>query len=686
MDHPPAAARIAELREQLLYHNYRYYVLDDPLVADSEYDQLLRELQDLEEQFPDLLTPDSPTQRVGAAPREELGTVVHNLPMLSLESLYSAEDFERFLERVEREAGVVELVAEPKFDGLAVELVYVEGALLTASTRGDGLVGEDVSDNLRTLRTVPLRLIRTEGAPPLPPRLEVRGEVIFPTAAFRRLNQTREEAGEPVFANPRNAAAGSLRQLDAQITAARPLEIYFYGIGQMEGADFATEEELVSTLPRWGLRVDERVRLVVGREAARDFYRDLEAAREDLPFEIDGVVFKVNDHAVQAAMGERSRSPRWAVAYKFPARQATTRLRSIFVSVGRTGVLTPVAMLEPVPIGGVTVSRASLHNIEEIERKDLRIGDNLLVERAGDVIPYVVKPIVEDRTGAEQIFHMPEACPVCGTPAIRTPGEPFVRCPNLDCPAQLEGHLGHFASRYALDIEGLGEKLARQLVSTGLVRSLPDLYDLTEEQLTALERMGAKSAQNLLAQLARSKQTTLPRFLLALSIPQVGEHVAGLLAAHFGNLEALLASTPEELQAIPGVGPEIATSVHDFLAEPRNLAVIRGLLAHGVQPAPVPRSAAAAGPLAGQTFVFTGTLESYTREAAGRLVQERGGKVIGSVSKKTNYVVAGADPGSKRAQAEKLGVALLDEAAFQRLLDETSGPPPEPVALTLPLD
>lgn len=673
MDRESALARIQELREQIHYHNYRYYVLDSPVISDEEYDRLMRELEDLEEQFPDLVTPDSPTQRVGAPPREELGTVPHALPMLSLESIYSEAEFLRFLERVERETGrSPELIAEPKYDGLAVELVYEDGVLVSGSTRGDGYVGEDVTDNLRTIKTVPLRLIRAEGAPPIPPLVEARGEVLLPREAFQRLNRAREEAGEPIFANPRNAAAGSLRQLDSRITASRPLEIYCYAVGRVEGITFATEWEVLQALSGWGLRVDRRVAVCHGSAEAIAFHERMLRERDALPYEIDGVVFKVNDRALQEAMGERSRSPRWAVAYKFPARQSTTKLRDIMVSVGRTGILTPVALLEPVEIGGVTVSRASLHNIEEIERKDVRIGDTLLVERAGDVIPYVVKPIVENRTGQERRFEMPDRCPVCGTPVLRTLGEPIVRCPSLDCPAQLEGRLQHLASRGALDIEGLGEKLAAQLVREGLVKTLPDLYDLTKEQLVALERMGEKSAQNLLDQLERSKQTTLARFLYALSIPQVGAHVAGLLADHFGSLEALMAASEEELQGIPGIGPEIARSVYQFFAEPRNQETIRGLLARGVRPqAARPAAPAPAGPLAGKTFVFTGALATFTREEAAEAVRARGGRVTDSVSRKTDYVVVGADPGSKRDKALELGVALLDEEAFRALLTET---------------
>ena len=680
MTHTAAAQRIADLREQIDHHNYQYYVLDSPVIADSEYDALMRELEALEEQFPDLVTPDSPTQRVGAPPREELGTVRHSVPMLSLESIYSEEEFHRFLDRVQRETGGEQaLVAEPKYDGLAVELVYRDGRLESGSTRGDGYTGEEVTDNLRTIKTIPLRLHRGPGAPPLPALLEARGEVLLPRASFQRLNRAREEAGEPLFANPRNAAAGSLRQLDSALTAARPLEMYCYGLGRVEGAAFATEWEIVEKLRAWGLRVDQRVKLLANFEQSLAFHEQMAAARDDLPYEIDGVVFKVNDRALQTKMGERSRSPRWAVAYKFAARQATTKLRDIFVSVGRTGALTPVALLEPVQIGGVTVSRASLHNIEEVERKDVRIGDTLLVERAGDVIPYVVKPILEDRTGSERVFQMPDKCPVCGTPVVRVPGEPLIRCTSLDCPAQLEGHLQHFASRLALDIEGLGEKLCSQLVREGLVKRLPDLYDLTEERLVPLERMGNKSAENLRRELEHSKQPPLPRFIYGLSVPQVGEHVAGLLAAHFGTLEALLEGSEEELPSIPGIGPEIARSVYQFFAEPRNRQIIADLRAHGLAPQPVPRTPRVApGPLQDKTFVFTGALETFTRDQAAGAVTDHGARVTDSVSKKTDYVVVGTDPGSKRDKAEKLGVKLLTEPEFQALLEAAAAPPPGP--------
>ncbi len=662
-----AEQRIATLREQLREHNYRYYVLDSPLISDAEYDALLRELEELEDRYPDLVTPDSPTQRVGAPPREELGTVRHSIPMLSLESIYSEAEYQRFIERMQREVGYVpELIGEPKYDGLAVELVYREGVLVTGSTRGDGYTGEDVTDNLRTIRNLPLRL-RHSGEQPLPSLVEVRGEVLLPLRAFRRLNRQREEAGEPIFANPRNAAAGSLRQLDSRITASRPLEVYCYAVGQVEGVEFATEGEVLETLRNWGLRVDKLIRLCPDAQTALEFHRELETQRDDLPYEIDGVVFKTNDRSLQTALGERSRSPRWAVAFKFPARQKTTKLRDIVVSVGRTGVLTPVAILEPVEIGGVKVSRASLHNLEEIERKDIRLGDTLLVERAGDVIPYVVKPLVENRTGQEQRFHMPDHCPVCGSQVLRTEGDPLAHCLNLDCPAQLEGRLQHYAGRGALDIEGLGEKLAHQFVETGLVKHLPDLYALNLERLVSLERMGEKSARNLLDQLERSKRTTLPRFLYALSIPHVGEHVATLLATHFGSLERLRNADEQELLSIPGIGPEIAASVYRFLHERRNLETLERLLEHGVQPQAA--ESAAPGPLTDKTFVFTGGLQDFTREQAAAAVQARGGHVSGSVSARTSYVVVGEDPGSKRDRALELGIPTLTEGEFKALLE-----------------
>ncbi len=667
MNKPEAQKRIEELREQIRYHNYRYYVLDDPVISDAEYDQLFNELLELEQQCPQLVTTDSPTQRVGAPPRDELGTVAHSTPMLSLQSIYEEEDFLHFLDTVAQEAqGPVSFVAEPKYDGLAVELVYVGGVLQVAATRGDGFVGEDITDNVRTITSVPLRLIQSEDAPPVPGLLELRGEIFMPVADFRELNRQREADGQPPFANPRNAAAGAVRQLDSAITASRPLDMYGYALGRVEGYQFASEWEVIQTLPKWGIKIDQRNALCTSASECLEYYQQLAHRRDELPYEIDGVVFKVNDFGLQEALGVRTRSPRWAVAYKFAGRQATTRIEEITVSVGRTGVLTPVALLQPVPIGGVRISRASLHNQDEIDRKDVRIGDTVLVERAGDVIPYVVKVIPEQRDGTQQKFRLPDNCPVCGTTVARSEGDPIIRCPNIDCPAQIEGRIQHFASRQGLDIDGLGEKLAAQLVRTGLVKHLPDLYDLTKEQLAGLERMADKSAQNLLDALQASKQTTLPRFLYALGIFQVGEHIARLLADHFGSLAAIMAVSHEELVAIHEIGPEIASSIRQFFDEPRNRRVVQALLQRGIR---FEQMWSTTPTLEGLCFVFTGALTEFSRDEASRLVEQRGGRVTSSVSGNTDYLVVGEDPGSKYDKARQLGVETLDEEGFKELLE-----------------
>ncbi len=668
MNKQQAQERIEQLQEQIRHHNYRYYVRDEPVISDAEYDRLFQELQQLEEQHPQLITPDSPTQRVGAPPREELGTVEHTIPMLSLQSVYEEEDFRHFLQTVTDEAGDdVSFVAEPKYDGLAVELIYIDGVLQVASTRGDGLVGENITDNVRTIRTVPLRLMESEGAPPVPSLLEIRSEVFMPVADFHQLNRQREAQGQSPFANPRNAAAGSVRPLDSTITASRPLDTYAYAVGRAEGHAFSDEWEVLQTLPKWGVRVDDRNTLCASAQECLDYYQQLAQQREGLPYEIDGVVFKVNDFALQQALGSRTRSPRWAVAYKFAARQATTTIKDIIVSVGRTGALTPVAMLEPVQISGVTVSRASLHNQDEIDRKDIRIGDTALVERAGDVIPYVVKVISEQRDGTQHQFRIPDECPVCGTGVLRTEDDPIARCPNLDCLAQIEGRIEHFASRRGLDIDGLGEKLIAQLVETGLVKRLPDLYDLTQDQLTGLERMADKSAQNVLDALEASKKTTLPRFLYALGIFQVGEHIAHLLADHLGTLVAIMDASYDELVAIHEIGPEIATSLRRFFGAPQNRQVVADLLEREIQ---IEQAQQVAATLAGVSFVFTGALKEFSRDQARQAVEQRGGRVTSSVSRNTGYVVVGSDPGSKYDAARELGVNILDEEAFKRLLTE----------------
>lgn len=664
-----ARRRAEELRREINYHNYRYYVLDSPVISDAEYDELMAELRRIEAQYPELVTPDSPTQRVGAPPRDELPPATHRLPMLSLDTVFDEAEVANWVRMVRDTTGRehVAFVAEPKFDGLAVELVYENGVLTLASTRGDGYTGEDVTPNVKTIRQVPLRLLQDKSAPPVPALLEVRGEVYMRIADFEALNREREKAGEPIFANPRSAAAGSLRQLDPNITASRPLSIFLYDVGVVEGAEFPTQWAVLNALKAWGFPVCELSRRASGLEELLAYHEELLSKRDALPYEIDGVVYKVDDRTLHEVLGARTRSPRWAVAHKFPPRQKTTKLLDILWSVGRTGIITPVAILEPVNIGGVTVSRATLHNLDELARKDVRIGDQVLVQRAGDVIPQVVMPIKDLRTGKEKIPTPPRTCPVCGGETVRFEGEPFLRCTNLDCPAQLKGHIEHFASKLGMDIDGLGEKLVEQLVDKGLVKRLPDLYDLSVEQLAALERMGPKSAQNLVSALQASKKTTLPRFLYSLGILHVGEGVARALAQHFGDLDSLMNASEEELLAVPGIGPEIARSVHEFFSEPSNRKTVQDLLERGVvvEGAPV---RPVSQDLAGKTFVFTGALQSFTRDEASKLVLERGGRVTDSVSRKTDYVVAGADPGSKLQKARDLGVTVLDEESFKQLL------------------
>lgn len=662
-----AAERVAQLRQLINYHNYRYYVLDDPQIADAEYDQLLRELQELEAAHPELITPDSPTQRVGAAPLAAFGEVRHGQPLLSLENIFSDEDLQEFDRRVREGLGrdKVVYVAEPKLDGLSVNLRYQDGVLVQAGTRGDGQVGEDVTANIRTIRTVPLRL-QGEGWPAL---LEVRGEVVIRRADFERLNATRLEQGEKTFANPRNAAAGSLRQLDPRTTAARPLSFFTFGTGQSSSAIASTHWEVLQRLREWGFLVYDQIQRVEGIDGCREYYRRLVEQRDELPFEIDGVVYKVDDLAARDELGVTARAPRWAAAHKLPAMEATTRVDRIWASVGRTGVLTPVAELEPVVVGGVTVSRATLHNLDEVRRKDVRPGDTVLVRRAGDVIPEVMAVVSERRPEDSQPWEMPARCPVCDSEVVRLDGEAAHRCMGgLFCPAQRVGAILHFASRRAMDIEGLGEKLVHQLVDKGWVRTPADLYSLSHERLAGLERMGDKSADKLLAAIDRSRNTTLARFLYALGISQVGEVTAAQLAQHFGDLDPLMEASEEALQAVPDVGPVVAQSIAHFFAEPHNREVIAALRAAGVQWEKVERPAK--GPLVGKSFVLTGTLPTLTREEAKARIQAAGGRVVSSVSAKTDYVVAGDNPGSKLEKAERLKVPILDEQALLSLLAE----------------
>jgi len=662
--------RAAELREQLNLHNYRYYVLDDPQVPDSEYDRLMRELQSLEQQFPDLIVPDSPTQRVGAQPLDGFGEVLHRMPMLSLENAFSDTEMVDFDRRVRErlgEAGEIIYTAEPKLDGLAISLRYESGVLVQAATRGDGRRGENVTHNVRTIPSVPLRLLGEDW----PQVLEVRGEIYMPLAGFEQLNQRARVNGEKGFANPRNAAAGSLRQLDPKITAQRPLAMYCYGFGEISDAPLAaTQSESIRRLTDWGLRISPEMRTVEGAAGCLDYYREIGERRATLDYEIDGVVFKVDSLEQQQRLGFVSRAPRWAIAQKFPAQEEMTRLLAIDIQVGRTGALTPVARLEPVTVAGVTVTNATLHNEEEIRRKDIRVGDSVIIRRAGDVIPQVVRSIPEQRSADARPFEMPQQCPVCGADVIRDADEAVVRCSGgLFCPAQRRQAIKHFAARRAMDIEGLGDKLVDQLVTLGMVETPADLFHLQLTALEGMERMGRKSAENLLAALEKSKRTSLGRFLFALGIREVGEATAQSLANHFGDLEAIMQADIDALLQVPDLGPVVAEHVFTFFRQAHNQEVIEALIRAGVRWEAIAVPDLASQPLAGKVFVITGTLSQPRDEIKQRLIA-LGAKVTGSVSKKTDYLIAGADAGSKLTKAETLGIAILDESGLNELLEE----------------
>ncbi len=663
-------ARAARLRHDIEDHNRRYYVLDAPSISDAEYDALFRELQALEACYPELISPDSPTQRVGAAPLGAFMPVKHRVPMLSLNNAFSDEDIEAFDRRVRDMLGIetVSYYCEPKFDGLAINLSYERGRLAQGATRGDGYTGEDVTANLRTIKNIPLRLPVTES----PAVLEVRGEVLMWREDFERLNVAQRERGDKEFVNPRNAAAGSLRQLDSRITARRPLRFFAYGVGHVEGMPLPpTQSGLIDALAELGFAVSRDRRVVQGTSGLHAFYADMRTRRAELAYDIDGVVYKVDSLAQQDELGFVSRAPRFAIAHKYPAEEAQTELQAIEIQVGRTGALTPVARLKPVFVGGVTVTNATLHNEDEVRRKDVWPGDTVIVRRAGDVIPEVVGVAKPGARRAEDRFVMPLICPVCGSAVVRLPDEAVARCSGgLFCPAQRKQALLHFASRRAMDVEGLGEKLVDQLVEGGIVRTPPDLYRLGVARLAALERMGERSAQNLLAALDRSRRPTLARFVYALGIRNVGEATAKDLAHHYGTLDALMSADETALLEVPDVGPIVAKAIRQFFDEPHNREIIEQLRAPGMVEVreTAPRKVAHGGAAAGKTFVLTGTLPSMAREDAKALIESHGGKVAGSVSKKTDYVIAGADAGSKLSKAEELGVTILDQAGLIDLL------------------
>lgn len=659
--------KTAELRRQIEEHNYRYHVLDAPIISDETFDKLFRQLQALEAAHPEYITPDSPTQRVGAAPLKMFKQIQHDIPMLSLENAFTPEDVVAFDKRIHDRLGIqsdIEYCCEPKLDGIAISIRYENGKLLQASTRGDGTTGEDVTNNIKTINMIPLNL-REKHPPAL---LDVRGEVFMTREGFKKLNDDAMKTGQKIFANPRNAAAGSLRQLDSKITAARPLEIYFYGAGQIKGGKLPEHHsEILKQLAEWGLRISPLIHVTKGAQGCLKYYTQMEAKRDKLPYEIDGVVYKVNSMREQEKLGFITRAPRFAIAHKFPAEEAYTTIEDVEFQVGRTGALTPVARLKPVHVGGVTVSNATLHNMDEINRKDIHIGDWVIVRRAGDVIPEVYAVVLARRPRNVSKIYLPKKCPVCHSKVEHVPGEAVARCTGeLICPAQLKEHIKHFASRRAMHIEGLGDKLVEQLVEKKLLRTVGDIYDLMEGPLASLERMGERSAKKLLLQIEKSKKTTFARFLYSLGIPEVGEATAKQLAQHFKNLSLLQATTEEELQSISDIGPVVAAHIVNFFHEARNRHVIEHLLRSGVAWPEVQTNTALS--LSDKTFVITGTLSHMSRDEAKDRLEKLGAKVSGSVSSKTSYVVVGFDPGSKFTKAKELGVKILMDDEFNRFL------------------
>jgi len=663
--------QLETLREEIRLHSYRYHVLDDPEIPDAEYDRLMRRLEAIEAEHPDLVTPDSPTQRVGNEPVEAFGTVAHRLPMLSLDNAFSDEELHEFERRIRErlEIDVEDIVfsAEPKLDGAAISLLYVDGRLDVAATRGDGTTGEDITHNAKTIDAIPLRLLG-DGYPSV---LEVRGEVFMPKAGFEAYNEKARNAGEKTFVNPRNAAAGSLRQLDPKLTAQRPLDMYAYSVGYVEGGTLPERHsEIIDRLLEWGLKVCPERRVVTGVEGCLDYYRDIGERRSALAYEIDGVVYKVDALALQRELGFVSRAPRWAIAHKFPAQEEMTTVNAVEFQVGRTGALTPVARLEPVFVGGVTVSNATLHNIDELHRKDVRVGDTVIVRRAGDVIPEVVSVVMSRRPEGTEEVSLPATCPVCDSAVTREEGEAVARCTGgLFCAAQRVEALKHFVSRKAMDIEGFGSKLIEQLVAEDKLHTPADIFDLSEHVLASLERMGEKSAQKVVAAIEASRTTTLERFLFSLGIREVGEATALSLANHFGDLDGIRAASEEELQKVDDVGPKVAMRIRGFFDEAHNNEVINALISKGVNwPARERVQVAEDGPFAGKTVVVTGTLPDMTRDEAKALIVRMGGKVTGSVSKKTDFVVHGDKAGSKLSKAQELGVETLDALAFAEIV------------------
>ena len=664
--------QVTKLRDQLNEHNYRYYVLEEPTVSDAEYDRLLRQLQSVETEYPSLITKDSPSQRIGASPASSFAEVKHNVPMLSLDNAFDEQDVRAFHRRIcerlgkDEDSNDIEYCCETKLDGVAVSLRYEKGMLVQASTRGDGYTGEDITLNIRTIPSIPLHLRGTD----YPSVIEIRGEVYIPKKSFEELNAKARERGEKVFVNPRNAASGSLRQLDSSVTASRRLAIYCYGIGSDKDHLPQNHGDILKKLMQWGCRVYPHFKVVKGIEGCLKFYNHIQNERGKLSYEIDGVVYKVNSLRLQAELGFVARSPRWAIAHKFPAQEEYTKLIAVEFQVGRTGILTPVARLEPVFVGGVTVSNATLHNMDEVQRKDIRVGDTVIIKRAGDVIPAVDSVVLNRRPKDTKLIKLPAHCPVCRSDVIKPEGEAAARCSGgLICAAQRKEGIKHFASRRAMDIEGLGDKLVDQLVDSHIIKTVADIYDLEIDTLANLERMGTKSAENILAALTKSKSTTLPRFLFALGIKEVGEATALALANHFGSLEQIMAADEEVLQQVSDVGPIVAAHVASFFKQKHNQEVIHQLRKHGVHWKNIEIVKRDHLPLSGMTFVLTGALSSMTRDDAKARLQELGGKVTGSVSKNTSKVIVGEEPGSKLSDANKLGVETLDEKHFLKWLD-----------------